>query len=190
MQRIRKRLRLIGLASLLVVCATSSASEPTPMQARDPFDYSYCGGKPMYPVIGFNFGTFCGPRNQIALGRRGLLMWSFPTSDGRVHARGRRQLTTAELDRLTLLAEAAQLAGPPAAVDGPVVYDLGVNFSGRPYKRAHGALKAESNSIQQLFDAMQAMINARPLLPTCADAPRDFAPTQLPTDRVATGSQP
>jgi len=170
---------------LATVSARAAATESGAMQSPDPFDYSYCGGKPMYPVIGFNFGTFCGPRNQIALGRRGRLMWSFPTPDGKVHARGQRQLSPAELDRITLLAEAAQLAGTPAAPDGPIVYDLGINFSGRPYKRAHGALNRRQDSIQNLFDVMQQMVPSAPLLPACQGAPSDFKPTRLPEERRA-----
>lgn len=185
MQRIGNYFRLIGLAALVVAPAPILASEPIPIPARDPFDYSYCGGKPMYPVIGFNFGTFCGPRNQIALGRRGLLMWSFPTPEGDVHARGQRQLSPAQLARITLLAEASQLAGAPVEVDGPVVYDLGINFSGRPYKRVHGALHRKTDSAQVLFDAMQQLVPVTPLLPDCENAPRDFSPTKLPDDRRA-----
>jgi len=185
MHRIRNWFCLIGVISLVLSAAPTMASESTSLSSRDPFDYSYCGGKPMYPVIGFNFGTFCGPRNQIALGRRGLLMWSFPTPEGNVHARGQRQLSPAQLDRITLLAEAAQLAGTPAVVDGPVVYDLGINFSGRPYKRVHGALHRRKDSVQILFDAMQQMVPVTPLLPNCENAPPDFNPTKVPAERQA-----
>ena len=151
----------------------------------DPFDYSYCGGKPVYPVIGFNFATACGPRNQLGLGRRGRLMWLFTTADNHVHASGNRVLTEAELGELLMLAEAAQLAGSPAPAQGAVLYDLGINFSGRREKRAHGVLYANSDSVQALFDAMQRLVPDQPLLPNCVDAPGDFSPTRLPQERRA-----
>jgi hypothetical protein len=151
----------------------------------DPFDYSYCGGKPVYPVIGFNFATACGPRNQIGLGRRGRLMWLFTTADGRAHASGNRNLTDEEAGELMLLAEAAQLAAAPAPATGAVRYDLGINFTGRRDKRAHGVLYAHTDSVQALFDAMKRLVPAEPLLPECTDAPADFSPTRLPHERRA-----
>lgn len=152
----------------------------------DPFDYSYCGGKPVYPVIGFNFATFCGPRNQIALGRRGKLMWSFPGPDGVTIAhRGAIQLDDKDLARLTLLAEVAQLAEIPAFKPDPVIYDLGIDFQGRPYKRVHGSGAARGSSANVLFEAMRALVSDQPLLPACEGAPADFSPTQLPGERHA-----
>jgi hypothetical protein len=152
----------------------------------DPFDYSYCGGKPVYPVIGFNFATYCGPRNQIALGRRGKLMWSFPGSEGDANARrGSRQLDDKELARLTLLAEVAQLAETPTFKSDRVVYDLGIDFQGRPYKRVHGSGATRGSSANTLFEAMRALVPDPPLLPACEGAPPDFSPTRLPEERHA-----
>jgi hypothetical protein len=152
----------------------------------DPFDYSYCGGKPVYPIIGFNFATYCGPRNQIALGRRGKLMWSFPDADNAtITRRGARQLGDEELSRLTLLAEVAQLAGTPAFRPDPVVYDMGIDFQGRPYKRVHGSGAMSGTSVHALFEAMRALVPDQPLLPACPGAPSDFNPTQLPSGRHA-----
>lgn len=162
------------------VLADETAEAPA-----DPFDYSYCGGKPMYPVIGFNFSTYCGPRNQVALGRRGRLMWLYPTPDGLVHARGERQLSVKELAELKLLAQAAQLAGASSPGGGQVLYDMGINFSGQANMRAHGALSGnvDSDSVQALFAAMQGLVPDRPLLPECASEPKDFSPTLLPRNR-------
>jgi hypothetical protein len=172
---------MFAAAVLLALISSRSAAVGTSDHAPvDPFDYAYCGGKPVYPVIGFNFSTACGPRNQIGLGRRGRLMWLFTTVDGQVHASGNRALTEAELGKLVLLAEAAQLAGAPAPAEGPVRYDLGINFTGRREKRAHGVLFAAKDSVQALFDALKRQVPAEPLLPECADAPADFSPTRLP----------
>ena len=83
-KRASARLRGLAVLGMMVTgtawSAGASAGQPsiTPAAPIDPFDYSYCGGKPVYPVIGFNFATACGPRNQIGLGRRGHLMWLFP----------------------------------------------------------------------------------------------------------------
>ena len=178
-----------GAVLIAFAVGTASAAESGSQSANppiDPFDYSYCGGKPVYPVVGFNFATACGPRNQLGLGRRGRLMWLFTTADDQVHARGNRVLTEPELNELLMLAEAAQLAGPPAPAQGAVLYDLGINFSGRREKRAHGVLYANSDSVQALFDAMQRLVPDRPLLPDCENTPSDFSPTRLPQERRAT----
>jgi len=171
----------VMLTGPLIVLAEELSETPP----SNPFDYSYCGGKPMYPVIGLNFSTSCGPRNQVALGRRGRLMWLYPTSDGQVHARGERQLSVRELAELKLLAQAAQLAGPPKDVRGKVLYDLGINFSGQLNKRAHGTLDVdqEPDAVQALSQAMQRLVPEQPLLPDCQNALVDFSPTRLPHDR-------
>jgi len=177
----------LGCGLLMLLGAFGAlGEEAVETPPSDPFDYSYCGGKPMYPVIGINFSTFCGPRNQIALGRRGRLMWLFPTSDGHVHASGERQLSAAELSRLNLLAQAAQLAGPQHSAGGRVLYDMGINFSGQSNKRAHGSLdrNTEPDSAQALFAAMQKLVPDNPLLPDCDNASADFSPTLLPQDRL------
>jgi len=175
------------LQSILIPVALAALA--LPVQAMDmgttpdPFDYSYCGGRPVYPVIGFNFATACGGRNQIGLGRRGRLMWLFTTVDNRVHASGNRNLTEEEAGGLLLLAEAAQLAARPLPASGPVRYDLGINFTGRPEKYAHGVLFANTDSVQALFDAMQRLVPDQPLLPECPGALLDFSPTMLPHER-------
>jgi len=157
----------------------------------DPFDYSYCGGKPVYPVIGFNFATFCGPRNQIALGRRGKLMWSFPTADGtRVLARGARQLTEDELARITLLAEAAQLAESTVGGEGAVRYDLGIDFSGRAFRQVHGVVAEDKSSVMALFAAIRSLVPDTPLLPSCNESAADFQPTRLPAERRVQAAVP
>lgn len=157
--------------------------------AIDPFDYAFCGGKPVYPVIGFNFSTACGPRNQIALGRRGKLMWSFAGADGASIAHhGTRHLTVDTLARLTLLAEVVQLADPPPAAIGPVMYDLGIDFQGRPYKRVHAPAGDAYTPANALFQALLALVPDAPLLPACDGSARDFRPTLVPSERTAGSS--
>lgn len=176
---------LLGIVLLAAFCGRAQAMDTAGNALTDPFDYSYCGGKPVYPVIGFNFATWCGPRNQIGLGRRGRLMWLFTTPDDQVHASGNQLLTEDVLAELLLLAEAAQLAAPPIPAQGAVRYDLGINFTGRREKRAHGVLYANSDSVQALFDALKRLVPDQPLLPDCAQAPADFSPTRLPSERRA-----
>lgn len=178
---------MLAVAVLLTMFSGRSAAMGTTGDAPiDPFDYAYCGGKPVYPVIGFNFSTACGPRNQIALGRRGKLMWSFAGADGASIAhRGARHLTVDQLARLTLLAEVVQLADPPPAAFGPVMYDLGVDFQGRPYKRVHAAVSEAYTPANALFRELLALVPDAPLLPTCQGATRDFRPAPVPAGRTA-----
>lgn len=179
------RSMLVVVSALIVFSSQAQAMDMSGNAPIDPFDYSYCGGKPVYPVIGFNFATWCGPRNQIGLGRRGRLMWLFTTPDDQVHASGNQLLTEDVLAELLLLAEAAQLAAPPIPAQGAVRYDLGINFTGRREKRAHGVLYANPDSVQALFDALKRLVPDQPLLPDCAQAPADFSPTRLPSERRA-----
>lgn len=175
--------------SVALLAAPAWAAVELSAKPIDPFDYSYCGGEPVYPVIGFNFATFCGPRNQIALGRRGELVWLFPKADGSgAHAQGRRQLSQIELKRLSLLAEVAHLADAPALTRSPVVYDLGIDFAGRPYKRIHATHHNGYTPANKLFRAMLDMAKDQPLLPECANAPADFNPTLVPADRATTAN--
>jgi hypothetical protein len=174
-----------------LVAGTAGAAEPAaePMAVPvDPFDYSYCGGKPVYPVIGFNFATACGPRNQMGLGRRGHLMWLVPPRRaGEAPSRGKRLLSEEELKHLSLLAEVVQLADPPVATVGQVMYDLGVDFQGRPYKRAHAPVSDAYTPANALFQALLALVPDAPVLPECAGERRDFSPT-LPTEERADAS--
>jgi hypothetical protein len=178
--------RKVVLAVLAVLTAgTAMAAEPAaPDRPIDPFDYSYCGGKAVYPVIGFNFATACGPRNQIGLGRRGHLMWSIPSADpdGKpVH--GKRLLPVETLKRLSMLAEVVQLADSPPPAVGEVMYDLGVDFQGRPYKRVHAPVSEGYTPANALFAALLKEVDLKPMLPECDGPVRDFRPTQLPSER-------
>lgn len=179
--------RWLGFIGLALASAHAVAAESSPaVPPIDPFDYSYCGGKPVYPVIGYNFATSCGPRNQVALGRRGSLMWSFPSPDNTtVLHRGKRLLTTDELKRLSLLAEVAQLADPTVAPGGPVIYDLGIDFQGRPYKHVHTSFTDSYTPANELLRAMLVLVADTPVLPACAEVVKDFNPSLLPSERRA-----
>ncbi len=190
--RVLARLRWLAVLGI-VVTGTAGAADSSagplsnaPTVPIDPFDYSYCGGKPVYPVIGFNFATACGPRNQIGLGRRGHLMWLFPPRhEGDKPARGKRLLAEDELKRLSLLAEVVQLADPTASVPDLVIYSLGINFQGRPDKRLRAPVSDAYTPANALFQAMLQLVPDAPLLPACAGAVRDFDPTLHPAERVA-----
>jgi hypothetical protein len=157
----------------------------------DPFDYSYCGGQPVYPVVGVNFSTFCGPRNQVALGRRGTLMWTFPALDGRsAHAQGQRLLSAPELKRLSLLAEVAQFADATVTERDGVNFFMGIDFQGRPYKRLHAVQTADYTPANELFRALLSLVPDQPLMPACAQTARYYDPTLLPAARQALAQQP
>jgi len=179
------------LFCLLLTMAQAQAADAPAAQSIDPWDYNYCGGKPVYPVIGINFSTFCGPRNQVALGRRGTLMWIFPAMDGeRAHAQGNRKLSEAELKRLSLLAEVAQLADPPVGDRGGINYRLGIDFQGRPYKRMHAVLSTRYTPANELYRAMLAMVPDQPLMPACDETAAYYDPTVLPGKRQALADYP
>lgn len=183
--------RLPGLVVLGMMITGTAWAAGAPAAPIDPFDYSYCGGKPVYPVIGFNFATVCGPRNQIGLGRRGHLMWLFPPRrEGDSPVRGKRLLTEIELKRLSLLAEVVQIADPAPAAPGAVIYSLGINFQGRPDKRMRTPVSDSYTPANALFQAMLTLVPDAPMLPACEGALRDFDPTLHPAERVAGPAAP
>jgi len=194
MTRSRPRL-FLGIALLLgwsfAAAAQDSATADDPAAS---IDYGFCGGKPVYPVIGVNFSTFCGPRNQIVLGRFGRLMWLYPRDDGlSARHQGGRQLTEEELAALVLLAEAAQIAPPPPRAAGTARYELGIDFHGRQTQRADGVLMQDDSSAVALIDAMRRLVPGEPLLPKCRNAPPAdavFSPTLLPDERRAAVEMP
>ena len=178
--------KLRGCFFLAFAVAGVAWAETGPDKPADPFDYSYCGGEPVYPVIGYNFATVCGPRNQIAVGRRGQLMWLFPSADGKtILHQGTRQLSAQELKRISLLAEVTQLADAAPAIDSRVVYDLGIDFSGRPYKQEHAAFTEQYTPANELFRTLLGLVPHAPSLPDCGEAATDFNPTLTLAERRA-----
>ena len=176
---------VMAVLAMSVASTVVAAEMPTSDRLVDPFDYSYCGGKPVYPVIGINFATACGPRNQIGLGRRGHFMWLIPSSEpGGKPSYGKRLLPEETLKKITVLAEVVQLADAPPSAAGEVMYDLGVDFQGRPYKRVHAPRNDDYSPANALFKALMAELAQVPVLPECTDPIRDFEPTQLPENRA------
>lgn len=166
--------------------STPSLDDDVLAAPTDQYDYNYCGGVPVYPVIGVSFSTFCGPRNQVALGRYGTLMWLFPEPDGsKALLHGKRKLTQAELKRISLLAEVASLADPPMLQPGEVNYQLGINFPGRANKRLRGVQNTEYSPSQQLMEAMLELVPGKPAMPKCNIKADYFDPIQLPGKRQA-----
>ena len=196
-RRALARLQVLAVLAMLVASTAWAAGAPagqpavTPTAPIDPFDYSYCGGKPVYPVIGINFATACGPRNQIGLGRRGHLMWLFPPRRaGDNPVRGKQLLSEQELKRLSLLAEVVQIADPVPAAPGAVIYNLGINFQGRPDKRMRTPVSDTYTPANALFQAMLKLVPDAPVLPACEGALRDFDPTLHPAERVGRPAVP
>jgi hypothetical protein len=169
-----------GIAlAVLLWCAAALSPALAEDGPSDPFDYNYCGGERVYPVIGVNFGTECGPRNQIALGRRGKLSWFFPSARGIApRSNGTRKLDEAALAKLSLLAEAAQVSDSPATRAGRVMYRMGINFSGRRPRRVHTAMTEAYIPATKLLRAMLALVPDPPTLPECSTEPRIFDPTE------------
>lgn len=188
--QLKKKCFLVWLLVCLSVLVVSACQSILPSDSdvlgepTDPYDYNYCGGVPVYPVIGVSFSTFCGPRNQIAVGRYGTLMWLFPEPDGsKALLQGTRQLSVKELKHLSLLAEVVHLADPLTPQPGKVNYQLGINFPGRANKPIRGVLDARYSPAKELFEAMLELVPGKPALPECNVEAMFFDPIQLPGKR-------
>lgn len=153
---------------------------------KDPFDYNFCGGERVYPVVGVEFATACGPRNIIALGRRGKISWFFPGPDGT--SKGQRmgafRLTDKQLFRLSLLAEVVQVADVPKPVAARVQYRFGLNFSGRELRRIHTGVTDDYVPSTHLFQQMLKLVPDKPLLPDCPGKAAIFDPILPMTQRI------
>lgn len=181
---LRRVILFFVLDALLIGCQ-SLLPEQTEA-AIDPFDYNYCGGVPVYPVIGVTFATKCGPRNQIVLGRYGTLMWIYPSTDGKsAKLQGSRKLDQSDVKMLTLLAEVTQLADPLTPEPGLINFQVGINFSGRENKRVRGVFDTHHTPARELLDAMRELVSGEPELPDCHVQPMFFDPTVLPDKRRA-----
>jgi hypothetical protein len=166
--------RLMSLILLLTVSLTTFASG----KPKDPFDYNFCGGERVYPIVGIEFSTICGPRNMVALGRRGKVMWFFPSVDGKMEnsKKGQFKLTEMQLLRFSLLAEVTQISPPAKPIPAKVQYKLGVNFSGRPFSAVHTGLTEKYLPSSQLLKAVLEVIPDKPELPDCGQPLRVFDP--------------
>ncbi|MDH4133922.1 MAG: hypothetical protein OEV31_03970 [Gammaproteobacteria bacterium] len=168
---------------LIAACQGLPANSNQTTGPVDPYDYNFCGGKPVYPVIGITFSTYCGPRNQLALGRTGTLSWLFPPHGEGEAKQGRRTLTEKELKHLSLLAEAVQLSGRGRPEPGAVIYNLGFDFPGRQIHQRYAVLSAADTPSNQLYHSMLRMAADKPLLPDCGAEMPFFDPIQIPGER-------
>jgi hypothetical protein len=176
----RTRSLLSAAMMLGISLGTFAAGKPA-----DPFDYNFCGGERVFPIVGAEFSTVCGPRNMVALGRRGKIMWFFPSSDGKPeHSRkGQYRLNDAQLLKLSMLAEVAQVSPSPKPVAVGVQYKLGINFSGRPYRTMHTGFTEKYLPGTRLLKAILALIPDKPELPECSGLPRIFDPIKTRIER-------
>jgi len=157
------------------ICTFADDEKPT-----DPFDYNFCGGERVYPIIGVNFSTSCGPRNQVALGRRGSLMWFFPAAakDQRSY-KGNYKLNKEQLFRLSSMAEVASITDNPEPQPYAVMYKMGINFSGRQPKYIYAAKSFEYTPSNELLKLLLSMVPVTevPNLPDCGTTLAVFDPT-------------
>jgi len=181
---------VVALGALLALLAGSAfstleAKKPKRVKAKQ-YDYNFCGGERVYPRIGVNFSTHCGPRNQIAVGRRGKLMWFFPEAPGRGRTlRGIRKLTVKQLARVSVLAEVVILAEAEKIKPARVIYDMGVNFSARRKKSLMAPYSTRYTPANALYQALLELLppGQDPFLPQCGKGKTIFNPTRHRLER-------
>jgi hypothetical protein len=181
--RLKKKLYVRLFSAGVFVFAslvTYAAGKP-----HDPFDYNFCGGERVYPIVGVEFSTICGPRNMVALGRRGKIMWFFPSADGKMEnsKKGQYKLSDMQLLRLSMLAEVTQISPPAKPVAARVQYKLGVNFSGRPFSAVHTGLTEKYLPSSQLLKSILELVPDQPDLPDCSGPLQVFDPIKTRIER-------
>lgn len=178
------KLLIVLLSSLCCVQihATEVADNEKP---TDPFDYNFCGGERVYPIVGVNISTACGPRNQIALGRRGKLMWFFPGDKKSKQYKGNMKLSKEQLARLSILAEVAKVAENIEPVPSRTIYKMGINFSGRQPKYIYSVFDDTYTPSNALLRMMMSLVPAseKPYFPDCGPTLTVFDPTLHQEDR-------
>lgn len=171
------RFATAALALALAAWAAPGFAAGGKEKPADPFDYNFCGGERVYPIIGVNFSSACGPRNQVALGRRGKLMWLFPDGGAGTVRQGSYQLDEKNLAALSLLAEVASITSPPALIEAPVIYKLGINFSARQPRYIHAPFSQTYTPANRLVQALLELVPDQPQLPDCPGYSGVFDPT-------------
>ena len=179
-----KKIKLIFLVSacLFSIKATATPDVDKPI---DPFDYNFCGGERVYPIVGVNISTACGPRNQIALGRRGKIMWFFPGDETRKQYKGQYKLSKEQLSKLSILAEVAKITDSVEPVPSKKIYKMGINFSGRQPKYIYTSYDESYTPSHELLRQMMSLVPASevPYFPNCGQTLTVFDPTLHQQDR-------
>ena len=177
------------LTLFLSICLTEVIAAPLLDEDKptDPFDYNFCGGERVYPIVGVNIATACGPRNQVALGRRGKLMWFFPGNETQQSYQGNMQLSKEQLARLSILAEVAKVADAIEPAPSKLIYKMGINFSGRQPKYIYTTFDNTYTPSNELLRQMMSLVPAseKPYFPECAKNLSVFDPTLHQSDRLA-----
>jgi len=169
----------------LCLCKLEAAPTLTEDKPVDPFDYNFCGGERVYPIVGVNISTACGPRNQIALGRRGKIMWLFPGDKTRPTYQGNILLTKEQLAGLSILAEVAKITDNIAPVPSKLIYKMGINFSGRQPKYIYTTFNDSYTPSNALLRKMISLVpkTEKPHFPECGPTLSIFDPTLHQHDR-------
>lgn len=176
---------LLTLLSGLLLSQANAQTDLLKEKPADPFDYNFCGGERVYPIVGVNIATACGPRNQVALGRRGKIMWLFPGMQkqgnlkGAKAYRGQMQLSEQQLAKLSILAEVAKITDSMEPKASKVLYKMGINFSARQPKYIFAAADGTYSPSNELLKQMLAIVpeTEKIYLPDCGKAVKLFNPT-------------
>jgi len=171
----------LALLGVVWVCVAVAADNEKP---ANPFDYNFCGGERVYPIVGVNIATACGPRNQIALGRRGKISWFYPAHGSEPEKKGSYRLEDEQLAKLSLLAEVVMVSGSQQPDHGSVLYKMGINFSARKPAYVYASLTDEYTPGNKLLQAMRSHVPDELKLPECQDFLSLFDPTMRMEDRL------
>lgn len=180
------RTRITILISLLLLAALPVwAQKDSNDKPSDPFDPNFCGGERVYPRIGVNFGTVCGPRNTVTVGRRGLFEWFFDSMDNKKPLQGKKMLTKKLLREITLMAEVAMITDPVPAQPEKIIYVMGFDFSGRNPKTFKTAFNSRQTPSNELLRKLLSLVpeGQKPDLPECGIR-MIFDPTLHHDDRL------
>jgi hypothetical protein len=180
---------VLTLSSLLWACVVLAADVTVDLDTikdkpTNPFDYNFCGGERVYPIVGVNIATACGPRNQIALGRRGKISWFYPAHGSELEKKGSYPLTDEALAKLSLLAEVVMVSNSQQLDPGSVIYKMGINFSARKPAHVHAPLTDKYTPGNKLLQAMQTYVPDKLKLPECKGALSLFDPTMRMEERL------
>ena len=175
----------IFIAILFLISVNLTAQPDENDKPSNPFDPNFCGGERVYPRIGVNFATVCGPKNTVTVGRRGLFEWFFDTMDDKKPMQGKIQLPKKLLQEITLMAEVAMIADPVPAEPEKVIYVMGFDFSGRNPKSFKASFNNRQTPANELLRKLLSLVpeDQKPNLPECGTR-MVFDPTLHHDDRL------